>query len=235
MADRAGGDAGLGLAIVLAVAMLGGRGVRATIASTQAMGYVGAGLAGMLTLEWSTLVGLGATVLAFAAVGLAGRTAGWRVAGWTAAGSASLATAAAAGLAADLAARTVAFGVLGAAALCLLGGAALARAPSRSSRLAGAGGRARRRRRGAAVHGRSHRHAAAVCTLWGIALGLRALWPGPTVRTGGGFSPPSRPALSWSPGGCCCRLEVALVEAYTLPLAALALLAGWLAPRTGPS
>jgi hypothetical protein len=224
---------GLGLAIVLAVAMLGGRGVRATIASTQAVGYVGAGLAGMLTLEWSTLVGLGTTMLAFAGVGLGGRTQAWRVAGWTVASAASLAIAAAAGLAADLAPRTVAFAVLGAAALCLLGGAALARF---------------RTTEGLPVQGVGHagaslallftvgsdRHAAAVCTLWGIAVGVRALWPG-TGRTArgtfaavaGGFE-----LVAW--WLLLSDLDVALVEAYTLPLAAVALLAGYVAARHRP-
>ena len=223
----------LGLAIVLAVAMLGGRGVRATIASTQAVGYVGAGLAGMLTLEWSTLVGLGAVLLAFAAVGLAGRTPAWRVAGWTTSAAASLATAAAAGLAADLAPRTVAFAVLGAAALCLLGGAALARhRPTEGLPVQGVG------QVGAAVAllftAGSDRHAAAVCTLWGIAVGARALWPG-TGRT-------ARGAFAAVAGGfelvawwlLLSDLDVALVEAYTLPLAGVALLAGYVAARHRP-
>jgi hypothetical protein len=231
----------LGLLIVLIVAITGSAGARATIASAQALVYVGAGLSGLLTLEWSTLVGLGAVAVGFTAVGLVGRGQAWRIGGWTVAATATLAFAAAAGLAADLAARTAAFGVLAAAALCLLGGAALARfrpppepEPSVSE--------------GHAVQAVGHvgavmallfatgsdRHAAAICTLWGIVVGVRAIWPG-TGRT-------ARAVLAAVAGGfelvawwlLLADLDVALVEAYTLPLAAVALLAGFVAARGRP-
>jgi hypothetical protein len=226
----------LGLAIVLAVTIAGGNGARAAIITSQALVYVGAGVAGMLTLKWSTLVGLSATVVGFAAVGLAGRAASWRTAGWTLSAAAALATASAAGFAADLAARAVAFAVLATAALCLLGGAALARYRSANAR------------EGLAVQAVGHagaglallmtlgwnRYAAAICTLWGIAVGVRALWPG-TGRTArgvfaavaGGFE-----LIAW--WVLLSDLDVALVEAYTLPLAAVALLAGFVAVRGRP-
>jgi len=227
---------GLGLAIVLAVAIAGGNGARAAIAASQAMIYVGAGLAGLLTLEWSTLVGLGATAVGFAAIGLAGRTGSWRTAGWTLSAVAALATATAAGFAADLAPRTVAFAVLATAALCLLGGAALAR--SRSTNAieglalqavghAGAG-------LALLLTTGSDRYAAAICTLWGIAVGGRALWPG-TGRTARGVFAAVAGAFElvawWL---LLSDLDVAVVEAYTLPLAALALVAGLVAARGRP-
>jgi hypothetical protein len=227
---------GLGLAIVLAVAIAGGNGARAAIIASQSMLYVGAGLAGLLTLKWSTLVGLGATVIGFAAVGLAGRTASWRVAGWTLSSVAALATAAAAGFAADLAPRTVAFAVLATAALGLLGGAALARYRSANANEglavqvvghAGAG-------LALLLTSGSDRYAAAVCTLWGIAVGVRALWPG-TGRTARGVFAAVAGAFElvawWL---LLSDLDVAVVEAYTLPLAALALLAGFVAARGRP-
>jgi hypothetical protein len=78
----------------------------------------------------------------------------------------------------------------------------------------------------------SIRHAAAVCTFWGLALGLRALWPGDTaaVRRGHVLA-----AAVAELGGWWLLIageRVATVEAYTLPAAAVALLAGWSARRS---
>jgi hypothetical protein len=77
-------------------------------------------------------------------------------------------------------------------------------------------------------------YASAVSVIWGIALGLRALVPGtaPAVRArlaaiGAGFELLAWWLLLWA-------REVALVEAYTLPLALVALLAGWAALRARP-
>ncbi|MFY1690108.1 SCO7613 C-terminal domain-containing membrane protein [Plantactinospora sp. WMMB782] len=79
------------------------------------------------------------------------------------------------------------------------------------------------------------RYAAAVCTLWGVALGLRALRPGEPA--------PHRWARAAAAGGAelvaawllLASARVALVEAYTLPAAVLGLLAGWLALRAWPA
>ena len=75
----------------------------------------------------------------------------------------------------------------------------------------------------------SLRHAAAVCTLWGAAIGLRALWP------------VDRPRIYAAIG---CELlaywlilvagQVTLLEAYTVPGAGVALLVGWLVARARP-
>jgi hypothetical protein len=80
----------------------------------------------------------------------------------------------------------------------------------------------------------SARHAAAVCTLWGIVMGVRALWPGErsTVR----YALLVGAAVA-ELGGWWLLIaaeRVSTLEAYTLPAAAVALLAGWLALRSRP-
>src|SRR5439155_1377283 len=72
------------------------------------------------------------------------------------------------------------------------------------------------------------------CTLWGVALGLRALWPAEPSGV--------RRVRVVAATGCellaywliLAMSQVAVVEAYTVPAAAVALLAGWLAVRSRP-
>jgi hypothetical protein len=78
----------------------------------------------------------------------------------------------------------------------------------------------------------SVRHAAAVCAFWGLALGVRSLRPGEaaTVRRGYVVA-----AAVVELGGWWLLIaaeRVATAEAYTLPAAGVALLAGWLARRS---
>jgi len=83
---------------------------------------------------------------------------------------------------------------------------------------------------GAILSGRT----ALICLLWGVAVGLRALLPG-TSRSG-------RAALAAVAAGfellawwlLLTSRGVTLVEAYTVPLALVALLAGWAALRSRP-
>ncbi|MEU4216165.1 hypothetical protein AB0F10_12440, partial [Actinoplanes sp. NPDC026623] len=79
----------------------------------------------------------------------------------------------------------------------------------------------------------SIRHAAAVCTFWGLALGLRALRPGEAaaVRRGHVVAAVLAELGAW--WLLIAGARVATLEAYTLPAAAAALLIGWLA-RRGP-
>jgi hypothetical protein len=73
-------------------------------------------------------------------------------------------------------------------------------------------------------------HAATVCALWGLVLGVRALRPA------------GRPGYLVAAAGCqlaawflvLARADVTVVEAYTIPAAAVALLAGALARRGRP-
>jgi hypothetical protein len=126
----------------------------------------------------------------------------------------------------------VVFSVLGAGALLVAGGVASSgRVPE--SRVLEAGGHA------VAVvalliSAGSLQRAAAVCTAWGLVVGVRGLWPG--------LSTAARRRYVSVAAGCellawwllLASRRVALIEAYTLPLAAVALLAGWLALRSRP-
>jgi len=222
---------GLGLVVIGAIAPFPRP--ASALAAVQGIALAGAGMAGCLPTEWSTIGALGLTIVASAAVGAAARSLGSRIAGWLTGVAAALTTAVAVTLAADLALRTAAFAVLAVAAVALAGGVALSR---------------RRRVEATAVQAAAHAgalgallltvgstgHAAAVCTLWGVVVGLRALWPA--------TSPPARAALAAAASGCellawwllLADRRVAIVEAYTLPLAGVALLAGWAALRARP-
>jgi len=222
----------LGLVLIVVAALVQVGPWRATIATTQGLAYVGAGLAGALTVEWATIAASGATVVAAASVGAAGRTVSWRVWGWVAAVAAALATTASAGLAADLRLRDVAFWIVAVAAVSLAFGAWL-QPRGKESVAVQAGAHA-----GAVVAllftVGSIGYAAAVSTLWGVAVGLRALWPG-TSRSGRAALAATAAAwelLAW--WLLLAARDVVFVEAYTLPLAGVALLAGWAALRARP-
>jgi hypothetical protein len=180
-------------------------------------------------------------VVAAVVAGVAGRNVAWRVGGWLAAVGAGLATGTAAGLAADLSIRDTAYVVLGVAVLALAVGTALRPTESRAVQAAAHAGAVVAllftvgpESSDVAGRGISVGHAAAISSLWGVAVGLRALWPG-TSRAG-------RAQLAAVAGGwqllawwlLLASREVKMVEAYTLPLAAVALLAGWAALRARP-
>jgi hypothetical protein len=223
----------LGLGLGLVVAFAHRFGWFAAVGVPLGVSLAGAGLAGALPTEAATLAALGLVTATGAAAGAAGRTRPARLVGWLTASVGAGCFALVAGLAAELPPRSAAFGVLGAATVVL--GVAV-------------GLRGRRPVESAAIEAAAHagaiaalvltldttRYAAAVCTLWGIAIGLRALWPAE--------SPRRRVALAGAAAGCellawwllLAAAEVALVEAYTLPAAGAALLLGWLARRGRP-
>ena len=225
----------LGLILVMATALLATSAWRAWIATTQGIVYIGAGVAASLGVEWATLTALGVVVVAGAVVGGLGRTVTWRVFGVLAAVAFAATEAGTAAASADLRVRDAAFVVLAVAILALFVGAWLRRATSRRPESTAAQ---------AAAHAAAvvalgltagwWEYAAGVCAVWGIAVGLRALVPGPT-RAG-------RAALAAVAAGyellgwwlLLGNRGVTLIEAYTLPLAAVALLAGWAALRSRP-
>ncbi len=227
---------GLGLAVFAAIARLAPP--VSALTALQGVTLAGAGLAGSLPEKWSTLAALGLVVVASGAVGAAGRTVGSRIAGWLTGVASALTLIVAAARAADLPLRDAALPVLALAAVALAGGTVLGRrAPQ---------GRATE---SVAVQASAHasavvallltigslRYAAVVCTMWGIAVGLRALWPG-TGRS-------ARAAFTAAAAACellawwllLADLDVATLEAYTVPLAGVALLAGWAARRAQPA
>ncbi|MEV0716117.1 hypothetical protein AB0H87_15980, partial [Asanoa sp. NPDC050611] len=76
------------------------------------------------------------------------------------------------------------------------------------------------------------RTAAAVATIWGAVLGIRAVLPAQTRRWRLGSGAAASELLAW--WLLLVAADVALREAYTLPAAALALVAGYLALRRDP-
>jgi hypothetical protein len=214
----------------------------AAVATGYGLVLAGAGLAGSLPMRWSTVVALGVALTVAAAIGAAGRPAGARVAGWLAAVVSAVTLAVAATLAADLPLRTAAWWVLLAAAVALglsgrlrprraeaaaVEGAANGAAVVALLLAAGAAG-------SAAGSAGSAGQAAVVAALWGVGLGLRALWPGlaRAGRTGRAVAAAGAELLAW--WLLLADRDVVTVEAYTLPAAGVAAVVGWLVLRTRP-
>jgi hypothetical protein len=226
----------IGLALVLSAALARNSSWRTVVAVVQGIVYIGAGIAGSLGVEWATLAALGMVVVAGAVVGVLGRDVAWRVAGLLVAVGFAAAQAATAGFAADLRSRDAAIGVLGVAVVALFIGALIL------------GGDDRRPAESTAIQAAAHatavvallftigwrEHTAGLSAAWGIALGVRALLPR-TGRAGratlaavaAGFE-----LLAW--WLLLVNRAVTVIEAYTLPLALAALLAGFAALRSRP-
>ncbi|MFI2709652.1 SCO7613 C-terminal domain-containing membrane protein [Micromonospora sp. NPDC018662] len=224
----------------------------------------GFGFGGLVATRAGTLAGLGALVVAGAVAGVAGRSGAVRLAGWLGAVAAATGFAVTAPLAGDLPLRTAGFAVLAVAAVTLHAAPALRSTPRfvdlglvvvrkrrdpdimgattpRSTRWASASA-------GAALEGAAQavallallltggalRYAAAICVLWGAVVAVRVLRRGetPARRTGlaavAGGSELLGGWLLLAAGG------VAVLEAYTVPAAVLALGAGLLALRRRP-
>jgi hypothetical protein len=222
----------LGLLMTVGVAVTAAGAWRTGIGTSQGLLSIGAGLAGALTTEWSTLAGLGAAAVAASVVGWYGSTVTWRVLGWCAAVAAAVATVIASGLAADVPLHTAAFGVVAVGCVALAGGTAL---------------RATRRPESVALETAAHvtavvallctgtaAYGAAVGTLWGAVVAIRALAPstGRPARLALAATAAAWQVLAW--WLLLASRDVAIVEAYTLPLAGVALLAGWAALRARP-
>ncbi|MGA5300438.1 SCO7613 C-terminal domain-containing membrane protein [Nucisporomicrobium flavum] len=211
----------------LIVAALRGAVLRSVALTAVSAALLGAALAAAIATDVTTLAAFGATVVAGAVIGAGGRTVAVRAAGWLGAAAGAYVVAVTAGNTAGLPLNRTAFVVLGAAAAVLAAGMLLRRRTAESWTLQ------------AAAHGGavvallltagSPRYAAAVCTLWGIVLGLRAL-----IRDAAGRRSHVVAAAAAEVGGWWLLLaaeQVAVVEAYTIPAAAVALLAGWLGRR----
>lgn len=234
---------GVGLAGLLAAALTRTVGRVAWAALPLGVLFGAAGLVGLLPTRAGTLGGLAALLGAGIVVGTVAPAPAARVAGWLTGVGAAVALAVAGPLAAGLPVRLAGLAVLAVAALALAGGTVL-----RGLGRPGLGGSIRAVE-STAVQAAGHlaaavalaltvgaiRHAAAVCTLWGVALGLRALRPAEPAG--------HRWAYGAAAGGVelagawllLASARVALVEAYTLPAAVGALLVGWLALRVWPA
>ncbi|WP_166383799.1 SCO7613 C-terminal domain-containing membrane protein [Catellatospora methionotrophica] len=189
----------------------------------------GAGLAGMLAEKWSTIAGLALLTVALAVVAVAGSARAMRTVGWLTGAAVKVLLVIAIGEAAELRFDVVAYLVLGVAAIVL----GLAYAPfAREQRVAAE----------AAAHAAAlvalslcHGHVqsiALVLALWGAAVGLTVLASPRRERVARAAAAALAEALAW-----CAILAaqgVGLLEAYTLPVALLALAVGWYAARTRP-
>ena len=221
----------IGLAGLLVLALRRSPRLPAVVLAVVSALLTSAGVADALPTRASTLVALGAVLLAAVAAGVAATELPARLTGWLVAAGSAFAFAFTAGRAFELALPATAFPVLAAAAVTLAAGTRLIATRPVEARAVQAG-----------AHGGAlvallltlgdARHAAAVCTLWGLAAGLRALRRGEPAGT---RSLLVIVAAALELGGWWLLIaaeRVAVVEAYTIPAAAVALLAGWLARRT---
>ncbi|WP_165878024.1 SCO7613 C-terminal domain-containing membrane protein [Micromonospora sp. MW-13] len=222
-----------GLAALLAAALAGARPLLVPV--TVPVGLVATvfGLGGLLATRAGTLIGLGALVVAATVVAVGGRVGPVRLGGALVAVGAATGFAITAALVASMPLRSVSFAVLVVAVLVLAVAALPAgRDPARGPVLDVAAQSVALL--GVLLAAGSPRHAAAVCVLWGAAVGLRLLRRGESTGRRwafAGVAGGSELLGTWlllGAGG------VVLLEAYTLPAAGVALAAGAVALRTRP-
>ncbi|MET7967765.1 hypothetical protein [Micromonospora sp. NPDC005305] len=237
---------GAGVAALVLAALGGPRPAAPVVLLPLGFALTAPGLGGLVATRAGTLAGLGVLVVAAAVAGAAGRPAEARLAGWLSAVAAATGFAVTAALAGGLPLRTAGFAVLAVAAVTLHATPAL-RARTAGSPSPQAAGSARAvgavALEAAAqavallallLTGGALRHAAAVCVLWGVVVAVRVLRRGETPARRWGLAAVAGGSellggwLLLAAGG------VAVLEAYTLPAAALALGAGLLALRTRP-
>ncbi|WP_228986670.1 SCO7613 C-terminal domain-containing membrane protein [Micromonospora sp. DH13] len=222
-----------GVAALLAAALARPRPLLGAVTVPVGLVATVTGLGGLLATRAGTLAGLGTLVVAGVVAAVAGRTGAARLAAaLTAVGSAT-GFAVTAALAASLPLRTASFAVLAVAVLALAAAALPSGVDPIRGRVLDVAAQAVALLAVLLAAG-SPRYAAAVCVLWGAAVGLRLLrrgepagWRWAFAGVAGG----SELLGAWLlliAGG------VALLEAYTLPAAGLALAAGAVALRTRP-
>lgn len=220
--------------LVLGAALLVLAGLRPYGALTLAGGLfgallTGAGLAGTLAEKWSTIVGLALVTVTLAVIAVAGRSRPVRTAGWLAGAAVKVLLAIAVGEAAELSFEFTAYLVLGVAGMVL----GMAYAPFAREQRAAAEAAAHSAALVALTlcHGYA-RSIALVLAVWGVAVGLTVLAAPRPQRVLRAIAAAVAEAVAW-----CVILAaqgVGLLEAYTLPVALLALAVGWYAARSRP-
>ncbi|MEV4821118.1 hypothetical protein [Micromonospora sp. NPDC049274] len=226
----------VGVSTLLVAALVVPRPALKPIAVPVGVVLVATGVTGLLATRAGTLAAEGALVVAAVVVAVGGRAVGARVVGTVAAVGAACALAVTAPLAGGLPVRVAAYPLLGVAVLIL---AAAAATRGRPTVLAPVGRVLDAAAQAVAVVAavltvEAARHLATVCVLWGAAVALRLLRRGePTGRRWRltAIAGTSELLGAWvllAAGG------VTVLEAYTLPAAALALGAGLLALRARP-
>ncbi|WP_327034153.1 SCO7613 C-terminal domain-containing membrane protein [Micromonospora ureilytica] len=221
-----------GLAALLFTALAATRPALAPIAVPVGVVLVASGVLGLLATRAGTLAAEGALLVAAVAVAVGARRLEVRVAGCLAAVGAASALAVTAPLAGGLPLRAAAYPLLVVAAL-VLAAAAVSPARARLGRVLDAAAQAVALV-AAVLAVEVARHLATVCVLWGVAVALRLLRRGELAGRRwvfAGIAAGSELLGAWvllAAGG------VTVLEAYTLPAAALAVGAGLLALRTRP-
>ncbi|WP_431974120.1 SCO7613 C-terminal domain-containing membrane protein [Micromonospora haikouensis] len=222
-----------GVAALLAAALARPRPL--LVAVTVPVGLVATvtGLGGLLATRAGTLAGLGTLVVAGVVAAVAGRTGAARLAAaLTAVGSAT-GFAVTAALAASLPLRTASFAVLAVAVLALAAAALPSGVDPIRGRVLDVAAQAVALLAVLLAAG-SPRYAAAVCVLWGAAVGLRLLRRGEPVGWRWAFAGVAGGSELLGAWLLLIAGAVVLLEAYTLPAAGLALAAGAVALRTRP-
>ncbi|MFI6238565.1 SCO7613 C-terminal domain-containing membrane protein [Micromonospora sp. NPDC050795] len=221
-----------GLAALLFTALAAARPALTPVAVPVGVVLVASGVLGLLATRAGTLAAEGALLVAAVAVAAGARRFEVRVAGCIAAVGAASALAVTAPLAGGLSLRAASYPLLGVAAL-VLAAAAVTPARVRLGRVLDAAAQAVALV-AAVLAVEAARHLATICVLWGAAVALRLLRRGePAGRRWvfAGIAAGSELLGAWvllAAGG------VTVLEAYTLPAAALAVGAGLLALRTRP-
>ncbi|MEV4463095.1 hypothetical protein AB0J51_05670 [Micromonospora echinofusca] len=223
-----------GVALVLAAALAASRPLLAPVGVPVGLVLAASGLLGLLATRAGTIAGLGVLVVAATVVGVAARRDDARLSGALVAVAAATGLAVVAPLAGGLPVRTAAFSVLAVAVLTL---AAAAAVPARRGRPVAVALDAAAQAVALVallLAVGSLRHAATVCVLWGAAVALRVLRRGESSGRRwvfAGIAGGSELLGGWL---LLAAGDVALLEAYTVPAAALALAAGVVALRTRP-
>jgi hypothetical protein len=219
-------ELGIGLALLVAMAV---RRLHPTVFVAGLL-IAAPGLAGLLDSRPATIAGLGAVLVAGVVAGAAGWLRGIRIAGWVVTGVAATGIALTAG---DL----LRFDPLGVALLVLGVGAAMAALAwvpldgRPGERIAAEVAAHAAALVALVVAVESAGQAAVVCTVWGVVLAVRSLQP--AGRRGYVLAAAGVELAAWLL--LLASAEVTVLEAYTVPAAGVALLAGLLPRRTGRS
>lgn len=222
-----------GSAALLLAALAAPRPALAPIVVPLGVVLAASGVAELLATRAGSLAAEGVLLVVAVVVAVGGRTVEVRVAGCLAAAGAASALAVTASLVGGLPLRAAAYPLLAVAALVLAVAAATTPAWGLVGRVLDAAAQAVALV-AAVLTVEAARHLATVCVLWGAAVALRLLRRGePAGRRWAfaGIAAGSELLGAWvllAAGG------VTVLEAYTLPAAALALGAGLLALRTRP-
>ncbi|MGN9891121.1 SCO7613 C-terminal domain-containing membrane protein [Micromonospora sp. L31] len=222
-----------GLAALLAAALRRPGPLLGAVAVPVGALWTVAGLTGLLATRAGTLAGLALLVVAAAVAGVAGRRAEVRLLGFLVAVAAATGFAVTASLAAGLPLRAAGFAVLAVAVAVLYAAPPLARRTPVTGR-ASEGAAQAVALLALLLTASAPRHAAAVCVLWGAAVAPRVLRRSESADRRWAFAGIAGGSELLGAWLLLAAGKVVLLEAYTLPAAGLALVAGVVALRTRP-